>query len=125
MIIYRLTPVSTPIPPSLNCGFSVAATTFLAPCVSIPVKDGLDDGHDPVVLRPDEDDRALGLVREEAVVLDLGDVVVEQARHRIERRCTRRDLSDSCFEGHRIALFSDSEELAYDLALLRAQRDCD
>src|SRR5262245_48816100 len=55
----------------------------------------LDDGHDPVVLRPDEDDRALGLVGEEAVVLDLGDVVVEQARHRIERRRTRRDLSHS------------------------------
>src|SRR5262245_56150356 len=70
----------------------------------------LDDAHDPVVLRPDEDDRALGLVCEEAVVLDLGHVVVEQARHRIERRGTRRDLPDFCLEPDGVALSSDPEE---------------
>src|SRR5262245_34483831 len=92
---------------------------------STPTGPALDDGHDPVVLRPDEDDRALGLVREEAVILDLGDMVVEQTRHRIERCRTRRDLSDFCLEPDGIALASDSEELAYDLPLLRAQRHCD
>src|SRR5262245_17354996 len=108
----------------LFCGCRLLAPGRVIARASIPVEDGLDDGHDPVVLRPDEDDRALGLVREEAVVLDLGDVVVEQARHRIERRGARRDLSDSCLEGDHIALFSHSEELAYDLALLCTQRHC-
>ena len=44
----------------------------------------LNYGDDPIIRRPDENDRAFSLIREEPVVLKLGDLFVKQARHRIK-----------------------------------------
>src|SRR5262249_17835129 len=85
----------------------------------------LNGGDDPIVRRPYNDDRAAGLVREEPVVLEFWDVVVKQARHRIERCGRRRDFSHFRIISHRIVLFPDSKEFADDFALPITERHCD
>jgi hypothetical protein len=46
----------------------------------------LNYGDDAVINRPNENDRAGNLVREEAMILELGQVTIKQARYRIKRR---------------------------------------
>src|SRR5262249_38370830 len=85
----------------------------------------LNGGDDPIIRRPYNDDRAAGLVRKEAVVLEFWEFVVKQARYRIERRRRRRDFSHFCIKSNRIVLLPDSEEFADDFALPVAERNRD
>jgi hypothetical protein len=53
----------------------------------------LNDSHDPIIQRPDKNDRAVRLVYEEPVALELWETIGALARRRIKRcsfRCPRR-----------------------------------
>ena len=75
-----------------------------------------------VIKRPDENDRARTLVSEEAVTLELGYVIIKKTWNWIKRRCVRRDLSHFRVKPAGVLLLSDSEEFAYDLPFLVAER---
>jgi hypothetical protein len=55
----------------------------------------LNDSHNPIIQRPDENDSAVRLVWEETVALECGRCFGKFIRHRVERCPFRCDVSSS------------------------------
>jgi hypothetical protein len=80
----------------------------------------LNDSHDPIIQRPDENNSAVRLVWEESVALECGKCFGEFSRHRIERGPFRRDVSYLDVKSRNVWLSSEIEKFAYDLAVIVA-----